>query len=383
MSKIELVLQHFIENLPDTEIKDRYANLYKDYTESFTKVFAYFHQELNSLLEFLNIKNAGNWHYNAHESRKLLAIINGIDDLNRDLIGYGEEIVIFNDYQKILNEIGPFLNTSGGSPIPENLPKIHIIHHEPVFSVSSKKILITPTNQHQDLQIIGEWAFSKVSKYKDPSYDKYFAVKKLKKNSSDREIERFKKEFEILRQLNFPYILEVYSFDTEKNSYIMECCDTTLYKYIEKNNTRLPFATRKRISLQFLYAMNYLNSKEILHRDISYNNVLIKEFEGAVMIKLSDFWLMKEPGSDFTKVDTEIKWTIIDPSLISFKDYALHNEIYSIGFIVHFIFTGKKSFQSSKTSLSKIIEKCTSQNLESRYRSIGEIINIVEILPQE
>lgn len=233
------------------------------------------------------------------------------------------------------------------------------------------------------MQIIGEWAFSKVSKYKDPSYDKYFAVKKLKKNSNEREVERFKKEFEILRQLNFPYILEVYSFDVEKNSYIMECCDATLHKYIEKNNAKLPFATRKRISLQFLYAMNYLNSKKILHRDISYNNVLIKQFESAVMIKLSDFWLMKEQDSDFTKVDTEIKWTIIDPSLINFKDYALHNEIYSIGFIIHFIFTGKKSFQSSKTNLSKIIEKCTSQNLENRYRSIGEIINMIELLPQE
>lgn len=83
-------------------------------------------------------------------------IINGIEDLNRDLIGYGDEIIVFSDYQIILSEVKLFLNSSGGSPIPEDFSKIRIIHHEPVFSVSTKKILITPINQHQDLQIIGE-----------------------------------------------------------------------------------------------------------------------------------------------------------------------------------------------------------------------------------
>lgn len=69
----------------------------------------------------------------------------------------------------------------------------------------------------------------------------------------------------------------------------MECCDTTLDKYITRNNTRLSFGTKKRIALQFLYAMNYLNFKNILHRDISYGNLLVKEYENAVVIKLSDF----------------------------------------------------------------------------------------------
>jgi len=68
----------------------------------------------------------------------------------------------------------------------------------------------------------------------------------------------------------------------------MEHCDYTLKKYIEKNNPSLTPNKRKKIILQFLFGLYYLHTKKILHRDISYNNVLIKEYEwGDPIIKLA------------------------------------------------------------------------------------------------
>jgi eukaryotic-like serine/threonine-protein kinase len=156
MSKVELILQHFIEKIPDPdkEIKDRYANLYSDYPKSFAKIFSHLHQTLNELFEFLNSKNRDSGgYYNAHESRQLLFIIEGIEDMNRDLIGYGEEIITLDEYQKIFDSTRLFLTRSGGSNIPENFPKIHLIHYEPVFSTVATKIRL-PFNQHLDLRLI-------------------------------------------------------------------------------------------------------------------------------------------------------------------------------------------------------------------------------------
>ncbi len=378
--KIEQVLKHFLSKAQWAEIKDLYLDLYQDCEQNFKQVFAYLHQEINILLEALNRRTVTSRYYLADDSRRLISIIEDLETLNRDISPYGESITIDAPYEKIIEEVQKFLSPFRGSQIPESFNKVSIIYYEPIFSTDSKKISVKTTRQNLDLQVIGEWAFSIVTRYKDPVYNKYYAVKRLKKWSSEREKQRFKKEFEVLQSLNFPYILEVYSFDNEKNCYVMEYCDTSLSKYISENNSKLQFASRKRIAQQFLYALNYLHLKWVLHRDVSYNNILIKKYEWAVTIKLSDFWLIKNEWSDFTKTDTEIKWTIIDPSLTSFKDYDLVNEIYCVGFIINFIFTGKKNFNSDETNLSKIVEGCTNSNTKKRYRSITEIINAVEQL---
>lgn len=101
---------------------------------------------------------------------------------------------------------------------------------------------------------------------------------------------------------------------------MMEYCDETLRSYVARRNGELPPASRKRIALQFLYGINYIHHKNLLHRDVSLQNVMIKVYgDGAVLVKLSDFGLVKDQASDFTRTSTQMRGTIRDPSLSSFK----------------------------------------------------------------
>ena len=207
--------------------------------------------------------------------------------------------------------------------LPEEFEKIPLIKYESIFTVTNKIISIPNTNHNNSLAVIGEGAFSIVKKYKDQYYDKFFALKQAKRNLTDRELARFKREFEILHDLSFPYVLEVYSYNYENNSYLMELCDFTLHDYISKNN-QLSFKNRKKLALQFLYGINYLHKKKLLHRDISIRNILVKSYDfSSAIIKLSDFGLIKEEISAFTKTDTDMKGTRIDPSLDFFKNYEI------------------------------------------------------------
>jgi serine/threonine protein kinase len=118
-----------------------------------------------------------------------------------------------------------------------------------------------------------------------------------------------------------------------------------------------------------------------LHRDISLQNVLLKVFaRGAVLVKLSDFGLVKDRTSDFTRTETELRGTIRDPLLDSFKDYNVSNEIYAIGWVLSFIFTGKESLRPSSAGVTQIVQKCVDHDRDRRYNTVLELIADVERL---
>lgn len=382
MDKYELILNDLYEQVPEEhEFSNNYLNLYSDYNEKFQKIFAYIHEELNNLFEFMNYKSASNKHFNADESRRLISLTNLFQDLEHGLKNSENEISINTDYRKRLDYCQSFLETSGGSAIPDDYMNFQIVKYEPIFKLSNKRVFIPTLNQNNELKLIGEGAFSIVKKYKDTHYNKNFALKQAKKDITDRELSRFRREFEIIKELQFPYILEVYNYDTSKDCYTMEYCDCTLKDYISKNNQRLAFKSRKKIALQFLYGANYLHRKRILHRDISRNNILVKKYDyNSVLIKLSDFGLVKEEDSDFTNTDTDMKGTIIDPALDSFKNYSVENEIYAIGFILQFVFTGKKNLKFNGDELSEILIKCTDKDPTKRYSKVSQVIDAVDNL---
>ena len=161
----------------------------------------------------------------------------------------------------------------------------------------------------------------------------------------------------------------------------MEYCDTTLRDYIAKRNAQLGFAARKRIALQFLYGVNYLHHERLLHRDISLQNILLKVFDsGAVLVKLSDFGLVKDQSSEFTRTQTEMKGTVRDPTLSSFKEYGVVNEIYAIGHVLAYIFTGRESLPAATDEVGRIIHQCAVHNVDQRYQAVTELIAEVERL---
>ena len=270
---------------------------------------------------------------------------------------------------------------SGGSTVPEDFELIEVVKFEPVFTRPLTAVKVRKRESPLKLRMEGEGSYAIVYSYVDPDYGIKFAVKRSKKGIGDRDLQRFKREFDVMKRLSFPYVLEVYLYDDERNEYRMEFCDDTLRSYIARRNADLSFSSRKRIALQFLYGINYIHRERLLHRDISLQNVLMKVYaSGAVLVKLSDFGLVKEHSSTFTLSQTEMRGTIRDPLLSSFKEYGLPNEIYSIGWILSYVFTGRESLKSDGDEMSRIVHRCAANDIEQRYRTVRDIILDVERL---
>lgn len=269
------------------------------------------------------------------------------------------------------------MNSSGGSPIPANMAKIELYYTIPIFIPSNIAVITNPQNNiSATLKLIGGGSYANVFKYKDTFYNKYFVLKRAKKELSPKEIERFKREFKEMQEFFSPYILEVYCYNEEKNEYIMEYMDYTLNSYIEKYNSSLSTMQRRNIVLQILRAFEYIHSKERLHRDISPKNILIKKYEDTLVVKIADFGLVKIPDSALTTVNTEFKGYFNDPSLIvdGFNTYGILHEIFALTRVVYYVMTGKTNVDSiSEHNMRAFVQKGLNVDKSKRFKSISEM----------
>ena len=277
----------------------------------------------------------------------------------------------FLEYVKKFNEI---LHADGYELyIEENISGRDIYKYREINNIEIKK---STGNKFYPLKMIGYGSYANVYKYKDDFYNQSFVLKRAKKDLTEKELERFKIEYQQMSDLNSPYVVKVYRYNVDSNDYIMECMDCTLLKYMERNNSTISLSTRRSIILQLFKAYNYIHSKGIFHRDISPNNVLIKEYDDTLIVKISDFGLVKRKESDLTSENTEFKGSFNDPALRidGFKNYMLTHEIYALTLLCAYVLTGKKEISSIKNiHIKEFVSKGTNPDTTKRYQSLDEM----------
>lgn len=274
-----------------------------------------------------------------------------------------------------------FSKKIGGSTIPSFMDQVVIYYSIPIFiKKDSVKIESDITHNYYNLKLIGEGSYAKVFRYYDQFYNKKFALKRALPNLDEKEVKRFKQEFEQLHLLSHPYIIEVYRYDEVNNEYIMEYLDMTLEQYIQANNTKLSLKSRKRICFQILSAFNYIHSKGLLHRDISPKNILIKQHDGLIVAKVSDFGLVKVQDSLLTTVNTEFKGYFNDPQLKleGFSNYSMVHEIYALTYLMYYVLTGRTNISDIDDSeIGKFVKKGLASNTSERYANVNEMIDVI------
>jgi serine/threonine-protein kinase len=227
------------------------------------------------------------------------------------------------------------------------------------------------------LKQIGEGSYSFVYKYFDSFYRKHFALKRAKEDLTPIELQRFKMEYDEMKKLSSPYVLEVYGYNESKNEYVMEYIDYTLSSFIQKRNSSLTIKQRKRLVFQILHAFRYIHSKKRLHRDISPHNILLKEYEDkSVFVRVADFGLVKTVNSSLTRESTDLKGYFNDPSLEidGFKNYKLIHETYAPTRLIYYVITGKTNLEKeSNSKLKSFVSKGTSSDKPQRFQDVLEM----------
>ncbi len=363
------------------------------------KLLAAYHSQLNVWFSTLNndlryefdyegnrISKGGYFH--AQDSRDLLSLIESIDRLRNkcNSTQYAFRLCV-DAYDDAIRRCRRFVVKSGGSTIPEDFMPIEIVDLEPVFCLTASiAITCDTTTLYSNLKSIGEGSYAKVFRYNEPNYDIPIILKRARPELDNKELVRFKQEYEVLKSLHSPYIVEVYAYNDLKNEYTMESMDESIYDYIRKNNTELTLTDRKKIIAQVCKGLSYIHGKGLLHRDISLTNVFIKHYDDVNVVKIGDFGLVKTPESNLTSIQSELKGSLNDPDLINvgFANYEMCHEIFALTRLCFFILTGRTNIEKQKDGeIKRFWNKGTSPKREERYHSVDELSKAIFAIDEE
>lgn len=367
-----------------------YINLYKSIqSERLQIILSTLHKEFQTLFKLMNDRlptKDSEAHFWADPSRELIHIIQITNDLIRELSATPYAFQLDEYYTNLISNCETFLSESGGSALPPNMNKVILYYTKPMFIFDDTVAIKKTKNRviYQLKQNIGSGSYADVFKYKDEFYNKEFAIKVAKKNLTAKELLRFKEEYNQMKELNSPYIVEVYNYDEQKHMYYMELMDVNLYHYILQNNDKLSFTQRKNIGNQILKAFYYIHSKGLFHRDINPKNVLLKIYDDTQIVKIADFGLVKVPNLQMTSFNTDMKGWFNDPSLEldGFSNYNISHEIFALTRLLYFVLTGKTNISKNKdNNIKKFLEIGLNPDKNIRFKNIQELANAFKNIP--
>lgn len=93
---------------------------------------------------------------------------------------------------------------------------------------------------------------------------------------------------------------------------------------------------------QILYGLNEIHSKNIIHRDIKSDNILLDE---SKVIKLGDFgvsWIFEESAK--TYIGTPY---YLSPEIIYGKRYTTKTDVWSLGVLLYEMMTDRMPFNAN------------------------------------
>lgn len=206
---------------------------------------------------------------------------------------------------------------------------------------------------------IGKGEFGEVFRAEDVNSKKSYAVKTINlKNIKQGIPSSAIREITILRQLNHPNIIRLHSLmNHDQTLYlVLDLCDCDLRTYFLRNNHLLPISECKKIIFQILKALEYLNSKQIMHRDFKPQNILVsKTNNNFTLIKIADFGLARMCNLPIENYTPEVvtRWYRAPELLLGSTKYNESIEMWSIGCILVETLT-KKAFFPGKDETDQL-----------------------------
>ncbi|KAG8438460.1 hypothetical protein GDO86_008949 [Hymenochirus boettgeri] len=214
---------------------------------------------------------------------------------------------------------------------------------------------------------LGEGSFGVVIEATNRETGRKWAMKKVnREKAGSSAVKLLEREVSILKTVNHEHIIYLEEvFETPKRMYlVMEMCEGGELKDILQRKTRLTEAETRHVICSLGSAIAYLHRKDIVHRDLKLENILVKSIdcsdtqEMILNIKVTDFGLAVQKGgvgSENMLQSTCGTPIYMAPEVINDHDYSQQCDIWSMGVIMFMLLSGNPPFMAS--SEEKLFEQ--------------------------
>ncbi|XP_042273244.1 serine/threonine-protein kinase 33 [Thunnus albacares] len=200
-----------------------------------------------------------------------------------------------------------------------------------------------------------------------------WAIKEVcRPGAGSSKVKLLEQELKILRQVNHAHIIHLKeSYETAKMTYLVTelCVGGELKELLQRKMFFTEDETRHIIH-SLADAIVYLHKRDIVHRDLKLENILVKndldeDDNGKINIKVTDFGLsVMTGGVGIANMMTDACGTLIymAPEMMSGRGYSQWCDIWSIGVIMYILLCGEPPFVSK--TRATLLEKITKKELK-------------------
>ena len=208
------------------------------------------------------------------------------------------------------------------------------------------------------LETLGQGSFGLVYLCHDKKLDRRVALKMLKPEfAEEKEMKRFLAEARRLASLNHENVVQVYDMDESVPYMVMEYFPGRTLREIPKQP---PLALERslRIMIQVARGLQALHSLQIVHRDLSTNNVMVDDSDRA---KILDLGMARDINRMSVTVSHGIAGTLkyMAPEVIDGHKATPASDIFSFGVILYEVVTGVHPFEAEHfmSTLYNIVDR--------------------------
>jgi serine/threonine-protein kinase len=252
---------------------------------------------------------------------------------------------------------------------------------------------------------IGAGGMSTVYRAFDTVLERQVAIKIMHRDiaSDSDQLERFRREARAVAQLNDPYVVGVIDAGEDDGTpyIVFEYVEGETLKDRIRRHGRLPVVEAVAYAIEIARALGAAHERQIVHRDVKPQNVLIDE-EGTA--KVTDFGIARSLTEEGLTADGRVLGTTdyVSPEQALGHVVTPQSDLYSLGVVLYEMLTGDVPFHGENqvavamkhvreelpdlqlrrpevsSALAAVLDRATAKDLDERYADDAELIADLE-----